>query len=528
LSVPDEAKGDAAAVAGGLLERHVPGTRTLAFVNTVRRAEQVAAEVTKQLKGRSGGPSVVLVHAQFRPGERAELVGEALAEPGAAGLVVVTTQALEAGADISSRVLFLEACPWSSVVQRCGRSNRYGEWAQGADVLWAVPPGGPRGAAPYAEEDLVASVAVLEGWEGRLVTTVELTEAKVAEERPVFVELRRRDVVQLWDTSADLSGADVDVSRWVRAGEDHNAQVAWRAWEEGRPGEGEPVPRREELCPAPVADLRELAGKGRLWVRNQVEGGWQRAGARGVRPGERYLMDAAGGGYRPRVGWSPASRAAVEVIGTTLPAEAGEGGGLGSDPRSRHSRWVTLAEHGQDVRTELAGLLEQVPAADISAEMAEAALLAALHHDIGKSHKVFAQALTSGGPGPGPGPWAKSPHHGRYWRPYFRHELVSALMLLDPSSGLLEGSAEADLAAFLAAAHHGKVRLAVRPVGQEAEEPAQRILGVEDGESVGPVDLGAAGVVPQVVLDLSGFEIGGGRCGRSWVQRVTALRDRPD
>lgn len=38
---------------------------------------------------------------------------------------VVATQAVEAGVDVSARVLITELAPWSSLVQRFGRCNRY-------------------------------------------------------------------------------------------------------------------------------------------------------------------------------------------------------------------------------------------------------------------------------------------------------------------------------------------------------------------------------------------------------------------
>ena len=50
--------------------------------------------------------------------------------------IVVATQAVEAGVDISAAVLFTEIAPWSSMVQRFGRANRYAELDDGADVRW--------------------------------------------------------------------------------------------------------------------------------------------------------------------------------------------------------------------------------------------------------------------------------------------------------------------------------------------------------------------------------------------------------
>ncbi|MDT0268582.1 DEAD/DEAH box helicase [Streptomyces sp. DSM 44915] len=535
LVVPDEPKGYAGAVAEALAGRHVAGTRTLAFFNTVRRAVEVAQALSGVLSGAGAGagPEVVLVHGQFRPGDRRRLVDRVMAGCAGPGQIVVSTQALEAGVDMTSRVLFTEVAPWTSVLQRCGRCNRTGD-DPGAEVLWAWPPGGKRASAPYLEEDLAASAKALAGWEGARVTLREMLDASVVQQKVEYVQLRRRDLLQLWDTMPDLSGADVDVSRWIRDGQDLTGQVAWRAWPEGKPSEdGERFPGRDELCPAPLDDLRGLARAGRLWLYDQVDGLWRRAAPQGVRPGEVFLMDARLGGYQVETGWAPRSRTPVPV--PVVGAGTGTVGGLAGDRWSQGDRWVSLAEHGQDVEEGMAGLLTSAgEALDVSPAQCHAALVAARHHDLGKSHHVFRSSLACAAGDavpPGEGPWAKGPGDRlRHGRPYLRHELVTALMMLDPSSGLLDGVEEADLAVYLAAAHHGKVRMSVRSVGAEGESRPPRLLGVEQGEVVGPVETSDGRLVPEIKLDLSVMALGGSTnaVGDSWVQRMAALRDRAD
>ncbi|UED86307.1 type I-G CRISPR-associated helicase/endonuclease Cas3g [Streptomyces profundus] len=531
LVVPDEPKDYPGAVAEALARRHVAGTRTLAFFNTVRRAVEVAQTLSRQFSGAGAAPEVVLVHGQFRPGDRRRLVDRVMAGCAGAGQIVVSTQALEAGVDMTSRVLFTEVAPWTSVLQRCGRCNRTGD-DPGAEVLWAWPPGGKRASAPYPEEELAASAETLAGWEGAEVTLPEMLGTSVVQQKVEYLQLRRRDLLQPWDTMPDLSGADVDVSRWIRDGQELTGQVAWRSWSEGRPGEeGERFPGRDELCPAPLDDLRGLAKAGRLWLYDQVDGLWRRVAPKGVRPGEVFLMDARLGGYQVETGWAPKSRTPVPVVAARTRAADG----LAGDRWSQGDRWVSLAEHGRDVEAELAGLLASAgEAVDVSPAQRLAARVAARHHDLGKSHEVFccslARAAGDAVP-PGEGPWAKGPGERlRHERPYFRHELVTALMMLDPSSGLLDEVEEADLAVYLAAAHHGKVRVSVRSVGAEGESRTPRLLGVEQGEAVGPVETSDGRLVPEIKLDLSVMALGGSTnaVGDSWVQRVVALRDRLD
>ncbi|WP_168220621.1 DEAD/DEAH box helicase [Streptomyces sp. RFCAC02] len=526
LQVGEDAKRYAGEVARVLVERHVAGTRTLAFFNTVRRAVEVAAVVSELVPGGGAGPDVTLVHGQFRPGDRRVLVEAVRGELPAAGQIVISTQALEAGVDITSRVLFTEVAPWTSVLQRCGRCNRTGD-DPGAEVVWAWPPGGKRASAPYVEGDLLAAAEALAGWEGQEVTLTQMLDLEVAQERPDYLHLRRRDVLQLWDTMPDLSGADIEVGRWIRDGEDVTGLVAWRSWPQSRPGEDEAFPGREELCPAPLADLRKLAKDRRLWCHDQVDDVWRRASAQDVRPGAVFLMDARLGGYRVETGWSAGSRVPVPVVEHVSRRVSG----LGGDRRSRAERWVRLAEHGRDAERELCALLgaaEDTPG--LSPQQRDAALVAARHHDLGKNHMIFRRSLVraAGKEPPGPGAWAKAPGGPlRHEVPYFRHELVTALMMLDPASGLLNGVDEADLAVYLAAAHHGKVRVSVRSVRDEAEHDPPRLLGVADGEVVGPVETADGRIVPELKLDMSVLSLGGG-AGRSWVQRVSALRDRPD
>ncbi|MFR9724012.1 DEAD/DEAH box helicase [Streptomyces sp. MS19] len=527
LPVPDAAKGYAGAVAAALLERHAPGTRTLAFFNTVSRSVEVAQALSRLLPSDGSGPVVTLVHGQFRPGERRRLVEEVRGGCAGAGRIVVSTQALEAGVDITSRLLFTEVAPWTSVLQRCGRCNRTGD-DPGAEVLWAWPPGGTKAAAPYEAADLEASAEALSGWEGAAVTLPQMLDAKVAQQRPEYLHLRRRDLLQLWDTMPDLTGADVEVGQWIRDGEDRTGLVAWRAWPEGRPAEEETSPDREELCPAPLGDLGKLAEEGRLWVLDQVDGLWRRCPKRDVRPGNVYLLDAALGGYRVETGWSSKSRTPVPVV----EAVGRPVSGLGDDRRSVADRWVGLAQHGRDTEEELSGLLVSAgPVLDVPQAQRTAALTAARHHDLGKAIDLVQRALArSAGDAvpPGEGPWGKSPGKRlRYERAHFRHELVTALMLLDPVGGLLDGLEEPDLAVYLAAAHHGKVRLSVRSVGEEAEHEPPRLLGVENGDRVGPVETADGRTVPELTLDTSVLFLGGGT-GGSWVQRVTTLRDRQD
>ena len=104
--------------------------------------------------------------------------------------------------------------------------------------------------------------------------------------------------------------------------------------------------------------------------------------------------------------------------------------------------------------------------------------------------------------------------------PHFRHELVSAL-LLDADTDLLADVAERDLVVYLALAHHGKVRLAVRAVVGEAEGV---VLGVRDGSITRPAGLPDGSTLPSRTLSLAPLRLGPG----SFMGRALRLRDRDD
>jgi CRISPR-associated endonuclease/helicase Cas3 len=534
IAVDPDPKRYGASLAAQLLELHQPGTRTIAVLNTVERARTLRAELE-----RAGAPDVVLLHSRFRPGDRARRTSEALAEidPEGPGRIVVSTQVLEAGVDLSSSVLFTEAAPWPSVVQRAGRCNRDGD-ASGATLAWSPPPK----AAPYEEADVAAAASELTTLESQALTATDMGARSVAVAEVVHPVLRRRDLLGLFDTTPDLSGNDVDVARFIRSVDDIDVLVAWRPLTEAGPEGVDPAPTRHELCPVPIGEVRSLLKKGRAaWRFDHLQEGWSRCGPGDLRPGQVVVLRSAEGGYEPQAGWDPSSRTPVQPLEGDEPepgAQAEEG--TGADTLTfAPGTWVPLIQHLAEVDAAVRELYAALGPPGLSPAHGEAAAVAGRLHDLGKAHPCFQQMLLATirhdheRPPETGQPWAKSGGSGRshHQRRYFRHELASALALLGGASPALDGLEEPDLAVFLVGAHHGKVRVGIRSLPDEPSPPdaAKRFaLGVWDGDVLPEVDVPGQRL-PSAVLDLGPMELGDQDDGRpSWSRSVLGLRDRGD
>lgn len=504
-----------AALAALVLDTHRPGTRTLLVRNQVGRAVDLYDALVRKI--RKGGPEVVLLHSRFRPPDRQAHLRAALRPPEGEGTIVVSTQVVEAGVDLSSAALISDLAPWASLVQRLGRLNRYGEEAE-ARALVLAPSNVTKWAAPYHPDELTAAQEIVE----KLPDAAPIELPPVGPSQEVFTHLRRRDLIMLFDTEPDLTGNDLDVSPFIRETDEREVHVLWRTVVDGHPREGRPTP--EELCPVPIADLRQALGDERLgsrmWVWDQLEETWRRPQTADIRPGTTVFIAADAGGYDPSRGWSPKATDPVADIG---------GDQAGEDAMAREwSTWVgywqALAEHLMQTGSEMRRLLTDLP---VPEDLHEELWKAAVWHDVGKAHPVF-QEVTGQLDPPGPGPWAKTPNRtSRYRRRCetcgqspmvpFRHEVASAIAALQ--------AGESDLVSYLVMAHHGKVRLRLKGLPND-HDPShgtgdiRAIRGVWDGDLLPAVEVGDLNVGP-LALDLSSSELGAG----SWSERVAGLRD---
>ncbi|MCZ2340759.1 MAG: hypothetical protein LC104_03055 [Bacteroidales bacterium] len=614
-------------------ENHAQDGLTLVIINTVDRAKKLYELLFRQ-EALQGVP-IKLIHSRFRPHER-EQWEVFLSQKEKTRRILVSTQVVEAGVDLSAGVLYTELAPWASLVQRFGRCARYpGDTGK---IIWLDLDLGTdkqpvdHWALPYDRAELIASREKLGsiidgGLESltKLKSNVEGDSTRVQAKRlfpyePRFVP-HDKDLFDLFDTTPDLTGADVDISRFIRDGEELDIQVFWREMPHGSTPQKKDRPHRRELCPVPFHRFRELLPvlrkAGRIWRRNYRKG-WELIDQRDseqVYPGQVFLLEKSCGGYTTELGWTGDPKSTVEPV----PVEDIENKADAStdtdesEDLSELSNWFTIEEHTRDVCKKLNTLLAD---SGLSASEQKVLRLAARLHDWGKSHTAFQAKLkrdmleavrTSDLQGqhaakapdgkdrttkrvdetrnawrrdkirPQPSNTPEADRDRR--RPGFRHELASALAILEalyrakpdhtafawpdglkkadfgevpndvPVPGLADDPLmqelialspdEIDLLVYLVAAHHGKVRMSLRcsPDDDRDDVPdppcgKRQARGVRDGDPLSECqlpapDLTATNTTPTVTLSLDPMELGlSARYGASWRERTQLLLER--
>lgn len=533
----NEKKSYAKDMAGLIKSKHKEGTLTLAVVNRVDRAQEIYKELLDQ--GRTEKDAAVL-HSRFRESDRKarmQLLDEKQDR------IIVATQVVEAGVDISAHTLITELAPWPSLVQRFGRCNRRGKFYD-AEIAWIDIDSSEEASGlvlPYESKSLDIARSLVKTITNAGPKSLAEASKSYIEPEAIRVVIRRKDFLDLFDTTPDLTGNDLDISRFIREGEDKDVQVYWRAFpKEGPVGSLDPI-RREELCSVSISKMNEYLKKRNGWIWDHLEERWKEVGEKseikGVRPGQVLLLHPENGGYSPILGWTgeeSKNGPLVEVISAKEKCRNRDDQSMSEDQQSKIGCWVTLKDHMDHVFSEMLSLRECL---DLPRNFGNALQNAALWHDVGKVHPAFQNMLMTGKSDYESrrenGPWAKAERNGgraRYWvessdgsgieRPYFRHELASSLAWLQTQEQI---GADANLVAYLIAAHHGKIRMSIRSIDQENRPTDPNRLfarGVWDGDRL---EHKKYILEEDVLLNLSIMQMGEG----SWLERMTALRDDP-
>ena len=443
---------------------------TLVVLNTVERASEVYRALQSDIT--LSGTDIRLIHGRFRPNDRESW--RCFLRPDMKGdnRIIVSTQVIEAGVDISVPLLISELAPWPSLVQRLGRCTRRG--GSGNVVIADFEHADEKKSAPYTVDDLAAALDVCRMLKDASPLHIERLEeehksllSRLYPYKPDNL-LLRHELDELFDTSPDLSGADIDISRFIRSGDERDVHVFW-ADDHGP----DTKPSHGELCNIPFLKARDWLCKPKqealkpdihAYVWSWLDRKWRRATRKDMYPGQTVLVDSNTGGYKSSIGWSPNSKDPVKPVQsrkvkhtaehpcwkprgshyeqdtrivTAFAAEENADASEESDAGSIRD-WQTIAVHGLEVCREvgrIASLLKIPPSES------NILCMAGRWHDIGKSHDAFQKSIKAGDR-PARRDIAKAPDHAWPCNTYnmyrignadhrrgFRHELASAMAL---------------------------------------------------------------------------------------------------
>lgn len=351
----------AAAIVGEFRRQHGLGTdrRIAVVVNTVAMAQAVFQRIS------ATGCDPVLMTSRLRGLERQEAARTATS--GHPGLVVVGTQSLEVGLDLTFDALITEACPYPSLVQRLGRLNRDGSAKAPEGVIVIGKRTGDRyairkaTAAVYGVDCVAATNSLLEllAVDG----AVDMSAAAQATYReraarggddalyddcwpePARIATFHPGYLPVMTSTYPTPRSDLPVGSFISGPDarDLDVLVAWRNDLDildacsVDPLEQVSVPLwalREFLAGASSTDVSDLdipigTGTPTPWagsvddIRVRRDDAWDKPDfIADLRPGDQVVLSCAVGGYHPRLGWTGAARAVPDIsmvaaLGTT-------------------------------------------------------------------------------------------------------------------------------------------------------------------------------------------------------------------
>jgi CRISPR-associated endonuclease/helicase Cas3 len=209
---------------------------------------------------------------------------------------------------------------------------------------------------------------------------------------------RALDVHSLFSTEPDLYGGFTDVSRFVRnADPDADLIVFWRDWQGGAPPTGDaldgpPLDVGAEACPVALWQFQEFLkiASARAWLWNDQAERWEPVSRQNLKPGMTVMLRGSVGGYSEALGWTGVT--SDHLNGLPSP---GRGHALRDDWRAETGYWSSLASHLADARSEAERLCDALA---LQGPIRTAVVESAALHDLGKAHRDWQGAIPEGAP----------------------------------------------------------------------------------------------------------------------------------
>lgn len=440
-------------------ENHKDGNLTLVIVNTVKRAQAIYRSLQTSQK--------LLVHSRFRRADRNALQ----AKLGTFRGVIVSTQVVEAGIDLSADCLITDVCPWSSLVQRAGRCARK-PGTSGVVHVVDVPS-----ALPYKTKDLVETANRLRGLANLNIRSILQIETTPNPNSKPDINLRL--LKKLFDPISQEP-----ISQYVRDISNPTVFVAYR------------YPRHLsrdmrmvdplELVPIYPTQLLKMDLKN-AWVIDDEATEKQRPrktvwkkidSSHKITPGNTYVIATTNKNYSKELGFVLGCRDRVSEVYDLTPKSGSKRRGYGNNEKNAS---LSLVAHLCDTANYAKALLKNIDL--FYEEYKESVVLSSYLHDWGKASHVFQFSLVDfkqvtdiRDPTK---PLAKGDEYRRfgngqaYIRNGFRHEVPSALACLE--------SGVDDLITFLVMSHHGQLVNHLRSMRDDVDTE-NSVCGVEEGD----------------------------------------------
>lgn len=121
-----------------ILDQHEAG-RSIVICNTVDRAQKIYGELQRK---KPEGCEIILLHSRFlkkdRKKKESRLADYFGPDATKTNIILIATQVIEAGIDISAEVLHTELCPANALLQRAGRCARYAKRNMGKVFVYEL------------------------------------------------------------------------------------------------------------------------------------------------------------------------------------------------------------------------------------------------------------------------------------------------------------------------------------------------------------------------------------------------------